>query len=116
MASAASDDYLLEGGNNPTFEALITRHGFPSCLPDTYMSSVGSNDGNPYMLSQSELESIDERVRREGGRLLKSVRDTPISKISAWTGRGDTVTFEYVNRTTYISGYTFIETCLTNVK
>ena len=86
--------------------------GFRVPLP----SNINSSDGEPYFLTQAQLEATDASVRSDGGRLLKVVRDTPISTITSWEHEEPGVHFSYVNRLVYISGYTFNESCLISIK
>ncbi|GHG00593.1 hypothetical protein GCM10017783_10900 [Deinococcus piscis] len=116
LASAQVD--LVEEDNNPQFNALIQQQKLGSCEADTYGASLDADeDGRPYNLNYQEnlevndelMASLKEGIAEEGStfKLLKTVKDSPISFIRLVEIDGDKMADRYV----YLSGYEFNEWC-----
>ncbi|WP_261663174.1 hypothetical protein [Deinococcus sp. Marseille-Q6407] len=109
---------MVKDRNNPQFNALLGQQKLGTCEKDTYGASVDVDDNNmPYDLNSQEnaqandelMAALKQGAAEEGStfKLLRTVKDSPLSFIRLIDIDGDKMVDRYV----YLSGYEFNEWC-----
>lgn len=118
LPAAGAQVDLIEEDNNPQFSALLQQQKLGTCDEGTYGASVDTDgDYRPYDLNaqenfavNDELMALLEKSFAEEDisfKVVKTVKDSPISLIRIVDVDGDRMADRYV----YLSGYEFNEWC-----